>query len=82
MSKSHYYLDTSGRPIAIREHDGPENNWSGRLIAEIVETVDDRFMVLVNGFQWGTGVPDRSGAYSDTFSSPAEAFTEFESASR
>jgi len=42
---------------------------------EIVETVDGRFMVLVNGFQWGpaTETPDASGAYSMTFETKQEA---------
>jgi hypothetical protein len=36
---------------------------------EIVEAVGGRWMVLVNGFQWGppTSTPDASGAYPDTF---------------
>ncbi len=48
---------------------------------EIVETaelrgVPPRYMVLVNGFQWGpfqTSTPDRSGAYDVTYATADEA---------
>lgn len=36
-------------------------------MVEIIETIDGRYLVLVNGFQWGHGEPDRSGAYYTTF---------------
>jgi len=36
--------------------------------AEVVATVDGRWMILVNGFQWG-GTYDRSGAGNATFDS-------------
>lgn len=41
----------------------------------IEETVDGRFMVLVNGFQWGPvgAKADRSGAYDTTFPTRAAA---------
>lgn len=40
---------------------------------EIVETVDGRWMILVNGFQWGHGPYDRSGCSSETWPTRAEA---------
>lgn len=39
---------------------------------EIVECLGGRFMVLVNGFQWG-GTVDRSGAGDATFATAREA---------
>jgi len=39
---------------------------------EIVQTIDGRYMLLVNGFQWG-GTYDRSGAGDATFESTDEA---------
>jgi hypothetical protein len=34
---------------------------------EIVETIDDRWMILVNGFQWGEPPFDASGCSSQTW---------------
>lgn len=31
------------------------------------------FIILVNGFQWGYGTPDASGAYNTVFATRAEA---------
>lgn len=47
---------------------------------EIVDTVDGRFMVLVNGFQWGPpgSKPDASGAYPDTWATEGEARTAYQ----
>jgi len=39
---------------------------------EVVETIGGRWMVLVNGFQWG-GTIDRSGAGSATWKTANEA---------
>lgn len=46
---------------------------------EVVETVDGRFMVLVDGIQWApTGQPrDRSGCGSATFPTQQEAVLAF-----
>lgn len=43
---------------------------------EVVGTTNGRFIVLVNGFQWG-GEIDRSGAGDATFGSPDEAWAAY-----
>lgn len=50
-------------------------NPKGRLPGnvEIVEALGGGWMVLVNGFQWGRGEPDPSGAYDDVFPTKAAA---------
>ena len=42
---------------------------------EPAEDTDGHWMILINGFQWGTGEnpPDRSGAYPDTWPTQREA---------
>lgn len=40
---------------------------------EIVETVDGKFIVLVDGLQWGRGPRDRSGASSQTWKTQNDA---------
>jgi hypothetical protein len=46
----------------------------------ITKTVDGAWMVLVNGFQWGQGQPDRSGAYSNTWTTRDEAIRAYRAA--
>ena len=50
----------------------------------ITETIDGRFMVLVNGFQWGpaTSTPDASGAYPDTWATAQAAKAAYRAATK
>lgn len=49
---------------------------------EVVEALGGGWMVLVRGFQWGTGEfpPDASGAYADTWNTRNEAITAYRDA--
>lgn len=50
-------------------------------MVEIVSTVDGRWIVLVNGFQWGPpgSKVDASGAYDATYATEAEALEAWQS---
>ena len=41
--------------------------------AEVVETIDGQWMILVRGVQWGKGPRDLSGAAGDTWATKREA---------
>lgn len=40
---------------------------------EIIETVDGKWIVLVNGFQWGKGPYDASGCSAEQWETKREA---------
>lgn len=48
-----------------------------RVLGEVVEAVDGRWIVSINGFQWGRGEPDRAGAYNETFATPEDGLNAY-----
>ena len=49
---------------------------------EIISTVDGRWIILVNGFQWGKGPCDISGCSSDSWPTKNEAARAYRNAAR
>ena len=57
------------------DHRGDVSYLAGNV--EITEEVGGRWMVLVNGFQWGKGPIDSSGCYSQTWDTASDAARAF-----